>query len=181
MRLLAYGSQRYERGTQKLWKDIARGGMFITSPPCEDAPAIWLQGYDAIYIDLHGEPGEPYLYGDDGAKALSLHTVRKAELDGPVIFLTTCYLPQTGFIEAFLDAGARAVIGGAGANWGGRIWPHGAQLLGRHFLELYAKDLPAEYALKCAKHRLRWDIAQRVLHPKATRDALEFQIWRENG
>lgn len=183
MRLLAYSSQRYERGTKKLWQGIADGGMFITSPPCQepDIPAIWLSGYDAIYIDLHGEPGETYLYGDDGAKALSLHTVRKSWVQGAVVFLTTCYLPETGFVEAFLDAGASAVIGGAGSNWGGRRWPHGAQHLGRLFLELYAKELPAEYALKCAKHRLRWDVWQRVLHPKATRDALGFQIWRRNA
>jgi len=180
MQLLAYGMQTHERVTKHIWESVATGGMLITSPPCAEpyAPPIWFRGHDAIYIDLHGEEGDKHLYGDDGTKALSLHTVRKAKLGDAVVFMTTCYLPETGFIQAFLDAGAVAVIGGPGKNWGGRLWPQGAQRLAQYFLELYAKDLPVEYALKCAKHRLRWDVAQRALHPKATMDALEFQVWR---
>ena len=183
MRLLAYGMQTHERITARLWHQLTNSGMCITSPPCgEPVPYSWLEGYDAIYIDLHGEPSDVFLMGDSATgqmvKALNLLTVRRADIGGAVVFLTTCYLPETGFIDAFLDAGASAVIGGAGENWGGRLWPQGAQRLGLYFLELYAKDVPVEYCLKCAKHRLRWDVAQRVMHPKATMDALEFKLWR---
>lgn len=188
MQLLAYGMQTHERVTSRIWKSVATGGLSITSPPYAEptVPPIWFRGYDAIYIDLHGEPGDVFLMGDTATgrmtKALSLHTVRRAKLGGAVVFLTSCYLPQTGFIDAFLDAGASAVIGGKGKNWGSRRRPHGAQLLGLYFLELFAKgDMPTEYTLKCAKHRLRWNVWERIAYPKATRDALEFRIWRRHG
>lgn len=180
MQLLAYSDQRYKRITKKLWDSVASGGLLITSPPEEEPniPTLWLTGYDAIYIDLHADVGIDVLYGDD-TRALSLATVRGSWVDGAVVFLTSCYLPETDFIDAFLDAGAKAVIGGSGENWGGRIWAQGAQLLGRYFLELYAKKLPVEFCLKCAKHRLRWNLWQRVRYAKASLDALDFQIWRK--
>jgi len=184
MQLLAYGDRRYERVTKRIFDSTATGGLLIASPPCQEprvAP-IWFMGHDAIYLDLHGAIEVDYLYGDKGTRALSLATVRKSWVDGAVVFLTSCWLPDTGFVDAFLDAGASAVIGGPGANWGGRYWPQGAQLLALYFLELYAKgDIPIEYALKVAKHRLRWDIWQRVRYPIATRDALKFRVWRRNG
>ena len=184
MQLLAYGMRTHERVTKRIWESVATGGLLIASPPCAEPsiPPTWLEGHNAIYIDLHGEPSDVFLMGDTATgpmtRALSLHTVRRAELGGAVVFLTSCYLPQTGFIDAFLQAGASAVIGGSGQNWGGRLWPQGAQRLGLYFLELYAKDVPTEYCLKCAKHRLRWDVAQRIMHTKATMDALEFKLWR---
>ena len=162
---------------------VGATAVVLTSPPlfAADVTPAMLEGYDVIYVDLHGQPQSVYLYsGADGPgeqwAALSAKTVCKADLTGTVVIATTCYLPQTHFVEAFLDAGAKTVIGGDGQNWGTRRRLSGAQLLARRIIaELREGDTPMK-ALKTAKRKLRkspW----RLLDWAGTRDALEFQIY----
>lgn len=178
MRILAYCDATWERATRKA---VGKKAMVLTSPPiyAADFNPAWLEGLDLLYLDLHGIPGSVYLWsGPKGHRsaALSLKTIMAADLRGTVVFLTTCYLPETHFLRAFLDAGAKAVIGGAGENWGTSRGLSGAQRLAKWLIRFLRRGKSPEEALRLAKRALRW---LPTLHLKARRDALEFQIWTQ--
>lgn len=143
-----------------------------------------LEGYDLIYIDLHGQPGSVYLYCGESqlAAAINLDCVREADLRGTAVFMTTCYGPETPFVEGFLAAGATAVAAGRGENWGTRTSLTGAQLLGKFFLEEYEQSGDAKGALEQAKKLMRLNL-KNYIHPeywKAARDAFEFQVFEKD-
>ena len=177
MRVFAYVDQRYQYATRAV---VGNEATLLTSPPvfAADFNSIWLNGQDFIYIDLHGQPYGVYLYSGPGqlSGALGLATVRHARLSGAVVFATTCYLPRSHFLEAFLTAGARAVIAGAGVNWGTRGRLSGAQLLARSVLRQIESGLPVEAALAEAKRRLRLS-PRRLWEREATEDALAFRLF----
>ena len=180
MRIFAYCDRRYERPTRKLFDRYADDGLMRTSPPVTVAmfQPEWLEGQEVIYLDLHGLPGARYLYAG-GEYALAVDAVRGAHLDGAVVFATSCNMPETPFLRAFLDAGASAVITGEGENWGGRWKLTGAGKLAWEFLYRYSTaPLFASEALDRAKDALASYRYHRIFHRKATRDALEFRVWR---
>lgn len=176
LKILAYCDQRYEQATRRV---VGEGAMIVTSPPAF-AGDVELEGYDLIYLDLHGQPGSVYLYSgpETDRAALSVWAVRAANLDGAIIFATTCYLPQTPFVRAFLDAGASAVIGGDGENWGTSERLSGAQVLALLTLRALVAGRELDDALKKAKRKLHFSLLRRLWDRKATADALQFQIWR---
>jgi len=164
---------------------VGHAADVITSPPV-DAMTFnpsWLMGYDVLYIDLYGEPGDSSLYrkvGDRMEPALDVATVRETDLCGAVVIATACYLPQTPFLDAFLAAGARGVIGGAGYNWGDDDQPIGAQKLAKHVIaRLEWGDTPEE-ALKRAKGSLSMSL-ERLFWREATEDALQFALYEREG
>lgn len=177
MRILAYTDQRYAVATRQV---VGVGATILTSPPlyAADVSASMLQGYDLIYIDLHGDPGSVYLYSGKPAlqAALKLDTVLGSNLTGCVVLATTCYLPQTKFIEAFLNAGARAVIAGDGENYGDRTRLSGAQVLAHKFIECYTGN--AGTALEWAKQSMQSSLWARFFQRKATADALQFRLFQ---
>ena len=177
--VFAYVDQRYQMATRKV---VGEAATLLTSPPvfAGDFNPEWLAGNQFIYLDLHGQPGSVYLYSgpDELWAALALNTVRNARLGGAVIFATSCYLTESPFLPIFLQAGARAVIAGAGANWGTRGRVSGAQLLAMIVLKLLRSGLPVERALPEAKRRLglSW---HRVRDRQATEDALKFELFKK--
>jgi len=178
MNILAYCDRHYEQVTRKLFERYATDGMMLTCPPvtAREFQPEWLRGHDVIYLDLHGVPDEPRLWGDEGEYALGIEHIRN--VDGAAVFATTCYWPETPFPRAFYDAGAKVVIGGPGRNWGSEgwwPWPVGAQRLAMWFME-YLQTASPDEALEMAKRRLARGWCQRLLHWKATQDALEFTI-----
>jgi len=180
MRIMAYTDRRYLRGTLLV---VGRDAEVLSSPPwrAQDVSPGMLWGYDVIYIDLHGFQGKDQLYSLEGGAALSGETVRAADLRGTVVVATTCHLPETGLIDAFLDAGATAVVGGAGDNRGaprGALWLAGAQLLARFTIERLQQGWPVESALVMAKHCVRLS-PWRLLGWRAALDALEFRCFRK--
>ena len=180
MRIFAYCDRRYERPTRKLFDRYADDGLMRTSPPVTVATfdSAWLESREVIYLDLHGLPGARYLYAG-GEYALAVDAVRGAHLDGAVVFATSCYMPETPFLRAFLDAGASAVITGEGQNWGGRWKLTGAAKLAWEFLrQMENTDSSIEYWLGRAQDWLASYRYHRWFHRKATRDALAFRVWR---
>lgn len=75
---------------------------------------------DLVYIRLHGLPDQSYLYGDPNWEtALGFEQVRDAPPElftGSLVFLEGCFGGRIS--SAFLDAGARAVVGSKITTWG---------------------------------------------------------------
>lgn len=179
MRIYAYCGREFEVATRRV---VGDGAMVMTSPPvyAHSFQAKWLAGRDFVYLDLHGRPSSWYLWTGprQSLAALGLESVKEAKLDGAIVFATTCYLPQTHFIQAFLGAGASAVIAGEGENFGTSRRVTGAQLLARFTLRSLRRGLGVEAALEEAKRQMSRDLVARLLDGGATADALQFKIWR---
>lgn len=179
MRVLAYCDQRYLAATRKV---VGRGAKIVSSPPlsAHDVGPGFLEGYDVIYLDLHGEPGSGYLYSYASyhpLAALSFQTVQRAKLEGVVVVATTCHLPETPFAYAFQDAGA-VLVGGSGRNWGTRRRLSGAQVLAKHIIDGLRRGYRVEKALELAKRKLRYSL-RRLYDRKSTMDALAFRQLEE--
>lgn len=182
MNVFAYCDKRYVEAT---YQTVGWTADVITSPPVfvSSFQPEWLEEADFIYIDLHGQIGSVYLYSGPQQQwaALSLEAVRQAKLqNGPTVFFTTCYLPQTQFVTAFLEAGAKVVIGGDGENFGGKRRISGAQVLAQCYIQamIETPDAPAETLLERAKSRFGKQVLQVFLNPTDTKDALEFKLWK---
>jgi len=174
MRTLAYCAESYREATRR-----AAGVEPLTCPPLEASvfDARWLDGHDLLYFDLHGKPDADYWQGDGGLTALWAAQVRAADLRGAVVFATSCYLEADGLmVVAFLDAGARCVIGGGGRNYGGRRTVLGAALLGLWLRRGLQWGLGLERALELARRRVALAAAM-GRNRAAARDALEFRVY----
>lgn len=186
MRIFAYCCKSFEEATRK-----AAGVIPVTSPPviAYVFEPQWLENRDFIWFDLHGAPGLPHWYGDDGLMALTAETLRCADLGGAVVFATNCHLADEGSptLDALLEAGARYVIGGDGKNWGSdERTLFGANLLGMWVRWLLATGADPVWALRIAKGRLRLQLAAekalgRESHAEAARDTLGFRAYYRRG
>jgi len=182
VRILAYCDWRYLAATRRVVGE-GKETMIVSSPPLFASHILpeFLEGYDLLYLDLHGLPQSGFLYTQTynkaGDFALNFQTVRRADLDGTVVVATTCYLPETPFVNAFLHAGAAAVIGGSGANYGSRRRLSGAQALAKHVIRNLQRDVAPAAALGRAKKRLRRDKRRMILERTATKDALAFKLF----
>ncbi len=173
MRVLAYCAQSFEHSVKR-----AAGVKPLLSPPVtmDTFNPTWLEGYNLVYVKLHGLPNQPFWYGaistEISCTALSADQVRQANLTDTIVFVANCYLPESPMLQALLDAGAKAVIGGPGQNYGRPHSVDGADLLGLFFRYFLTWGLPTSTALRAAKLRLRYKRKD-----KATKDTLAFQIW----
>lgn len=178
MRVFAYCAQSFVEATR-----AAAGVEPLTCPPIsvKDFTAGKLEGYDLLYFDLHGAPGEPFWFGDNKIYALSAVQVLQNDLRGPpddpgqgcVVFAANCYLADedSPMMEALLDAGAQYVIGGDGKNWGPkRGWLYGAPLLGLWLRRWMRIGLSPLRALGLAKKSVR-------LRGIAAADTVKFRAY----
>ena len=112
-----------------------------------------------LYIRLHGVQGQPYLYGDDWTTALSAEQIGGVSLPRSLVFLEGCYGLQ--FAEAFLTAGALAVIGCDEPTFGRRWFPGPSSIIGRKWLLSVRAGKSAGEALSLAigRRAAQWKIA----------------------
>lgn len=181
METFAYCCQSFYEATKR-----AAGVEPLTCPPAsaEDFEPALLENRDFLYFDLHGAPGEPFWYGDDGIVALMADQIVQVPLNGAIVFAINCYLADedSPMMDALLNAGALYVIGGNGKNWGSKRRLYNASLLGwwvRRMMELGVHPLGA---LTIAKRRLQLELAaHRVMQAKdleeAARDTLNFRAY----
>ena len=101
---------------------------------------------------------QPFLYGDPGLPtALSAAQIRETKLDNQLVFLEGCY--GTQIADAFLDAGAKAVVGNSGITWGRRFFLGPAQVVGKAWLKAFEKGESPNAALTTALQELnkKWN------------------------
>jgi hypothetical protein len=181
MYVVAYCSAPYEESTRQ-----AAGVQPACCPPLSadnGGLSRLLQEMavaEFVYLDLHGFEGDrTTLYGGGDCQwtpALRVDQVRGLRLDrSVVVFATSCYFPDSEFLEAFLNAGARAVIAGRGQNFAARRAVKGAALLGLWLRRGLSWGLSPGAALALAKTRSRLQFGPGAA--TSIRDALEFELW----
>jgi len=116
---------------------LATGTIPITSPPLT-AETINLKDLkaDIIYIRLHGLEGQPYLYGSPRWEtSISGKQVESAPeiFSGSIVYLEGCY--GTTMADAFLNAGARAVVGDKDVSWGRKYRLGPSSKIGKYWLK----------------------------------------------
>lgn len=182
MKVFAFTDKRYEVATHGV---VGYEAFVFTSGPwyARDVFPQLLAGYGFMYFDLHGQPGSVYLYSGPAAELAALHvdTVRAAQLGGAVVFVTSCYLPQTPFLQAFMSAGASAVIAGEGENFGQLTRLSGAQVLAKRLLELLQAGTALTDALAQSKNELRQNVIANLTDRRATQDTLAFALYQPQG
>jgi len=173
MRVFAYSLASTERS----WARVA-GIQPATSPPTNALSFRpgWLEYRDLLMFKLHGRPGSATWMGDGFTTALTVEGLHGVDLMGAVVFASNCYLPESPFLGALLGAGASAVIGGSGVNYGGVGTMAGADILGLYVRNALERGLSPSAALSWAKIRLtlKWRTA-------AVADTLGFELYTPNG
>lgn len=174
MRVFAYCAASLANAT--------RAGAGVSPVTCP--PAAWwsfrgrlLEGRDLVWLGLHGRAETAALFGDEGREALLAGQLAAVDLGGAVVFTTACSLGDEGhpMTLSLLEAGARCVVAGAGANYQGARQQVGAGLLGQWLRRGLEVGLGARQALALARGRvLLAAVAGR--NRSAAVDALTFRM-----
>lgn len=196
MNVWAYCCQSFVR-TARQASDVEP----LTCPPMRavDFDPLWLAGpepdthWNVIYFDLHGEPGVPMWFGDDGEIALTAEQVHSVNLRGAVVFAVNCHLADddSPMLDALLAAGASYVVGGPGPNYGGQRVQMGAPLLGQWFIRYLKLGFDVLDALRIAKINVRLQQVSATLQNSITggaqgvidaaEDTMEFRAFYRPG
>lgn len=109
----------------------------VTCPPVDYKSINLGELFDAwiVYIRMHGQDGANALFGDDGKGnyPMALISSQINDLDGQIIYLEGCNADDMA--NAFLQAGASAVVGDKDSSYG-RRWRIGpSSLIGMRWLD----------------------------------------------
>jgi len=182
MQIFAYCTRRARVAVARALRVIP-----LTAPPLLAStfePRV-LENAALLYFRLHEiQPSPTTWFGETLAgelvPALHISHLRGLDLDGAVVVIGNCYGKHSLFVQAFYDAGARAVIAGAGHNYAGAQHVLGTDLLVRWIRAGLQSGIPIAIALQIAKWRLHLTRERRgktkrgIVKPNA--DALEFDI-----
>lgn len=175
MRVFAYCVESARKAVQQ-----ATGVKPLTSPPLTAGQfnVRWLSGYDLLYFRLHGLSVMPDIWlNDERQAALYKATVARASLGGAIVVVANCFgAQQRGFMQAFYQAGASAVIAGPGENVAAANRVVGTDLLVKWLISGIKVGLPLGYALLGAKTRLAT-----TMFRASDRDAMAFRIIENEG
>lgn len=130
MNVLALAAREFQIGT------ALAAGVWPVAFPLRRAGAFdarILEGRDLIYVCLHGLRNQPYLYGDSYETAISADQIRSVDLGGAVVYMAGCF-GDGPVADAFLEAGASAIVGDSDTTWAGTWLPLGSNRLGRLFV-----------------------------------------------
>ena len=122
MNVWSYCAADWRRATK------AAGGVTpLLSPPESDETIDLTKATtaDMVYLNLHGFPEQPYLYGQKdgviGPTALSADHIAKHDWSNVVVFAEVCFSAADGggeIAKAFLKRGAKAFVGSTTEAYG---------------------------------------------------------------
>jgi hypothetical protein len=110
-----------------------------------------LERAQVLYLCVHGREGDPFLYGDRDVPVLTLDLVGATDLTGALVYMAGCW-GAGQWSDAFLAAGAAAVVADSNEAWAGKFLPVGSQALGRLWLKHLRLGYCAGRALQMAKY-----------------------------
>lgn len=176
MKVFAYCSLAYVEATRR-----AAGVEPFTCPPvtAETIDLSWLEGNDLLFINLHSLPDAHALLGNRNGPPVALRASQLEELDlgGAVVFSEVCFMgdEQHPMRQAFLNAGASAVIAGPGKNFGSVTTKlKGADLLGLWVRRGLKRGWTPARALRVARGRVR---LAALRGSSSAKDALGFRLF----
>ena len=176
MRVFAYCAANYVDATRR-----AAGVEPLACPPvtAENIDPKLFEDNDFIYINLHSVPQVGVLTGtvDGPPVALRAQQMDNVHLGGAIVFAEACFLGDEmhPMRQAFLDAGASAVIAGPGKNYGGKTMAlKGADVLGFWI----RRGLEAGIGLNLAFWLARAAVRHKAHKSASAKDALGFRIFR---
>jgi hypothetical protein len=123
-----------------------------------------------LYLKLHGFEGQPYLYGDDYATALTCDQIASLDLSNTVVFSACCFFLDSPWPDAFQAANVKALVAGHGQNYARAFEVAGADHLGRLFRLFTTTRMHPTKALKLARACLAG------AREPATQDARDFEL-----
>jgi hypothetical protein len=170
MKIFAFCSASFAPSVRR-----AAGVEPVTCPPLtlDLLPPHFLDGYDFYYFKLHGLKDQPYWYGDNWVTAIDVEHISKAKMNGSIVFVANCFLPESQMLWSLLKAGCRWVVGGAGKNYARPNTVDGADTLGKAFRQALSWGMTPKGAFRLAKVR-----AALIQDAKIRRDTLGFQLWQ---
>lgn len=177
MRVWAYCAAGYAESVRR-----AAGVEPVVCPPttAETLDLRVLENRDLIFLKLHSLPDAHALLGSPQGPPVALRSEQLrawgVDLGGAVVFAAVCYMGDAShpMRQAFLEAGASAVIAGPGQNYGsvtGEL--KGVDLLGVWVRRWLRVGFGVSAAIGLARQRVR--LAAR--RSEAARDALEFDVF----
>jgi len=154
------------------WKTtrMASGVDPVVCPPyeqnnIEDELARASATAELVFLNLHGFPNQPHLYGQlngvMGPTALTADNVAKFDWTGVMVFMEVCFSAADGgnkVARAFYEAGALAVIGSTTEAYGRvkpTLWDGEADRLSYFFRKAYEKTANPRHSLAIAKRYLK--------------------------
>jgi len=152
---------------------IGPRGTLITCPPTTPATLNpQALEVDLLFLNLHGFPQQPYLYGDRWLTALSSANLATLNLSQSVVVVSACFFPSSPIHKRLLSlplGPPRLLIAGSGPNYTNPSYLSGPALLTLHLRRLLSLHVPPRLALSLSKGLLR-------LHPPtlAALDTLAF-------
>jgi len=169
MNVYAYCANSFKKSVKKM-----AGIEPDTCPPFTDDTfgEDRLINADLIYFKLHGLPEQAYWYGDNMITALSLEKLRQFNLRNKIIFVSNCHLMESPMFQGLNEAGALAVIGGSGINYGGIDKLVASDILGLYFRIGLQLGMKIKTAFEFSKTALKF-----YARSKGVEDAMAFELY----
>lgn len=163
MRILIWTVEEFEARARKIAGKEAVVNIY------QESPTSW----DMVFIFLHpASDGSGLVDGSGKIRVLPQSIGTRRDLQGAVVFLGACYgLENAKLLEAFRDAGAKAIIAAPGINYGGGF--AGADVLALALRLALQAGLPVRAAFAAARGYTA--LAGRA-GAQEVRDALEYQL-----
>lgn len=183
MKTVVYCAETYEQASRKA---AGRNAIIFTCPPHHehnlDAIRAAMQAADLILFNLHGLPdGAAWLAHRSGPPvAIRANQLASFDLSGAVIFVESCYTgdPDNPMHQALEKTGCRAIIAGAGENFGGSVemaaadWLFWALRQAMQIVEFTDYKLNIKRIIEFARSAFEMS---RDFH---NRDTAQFEVWQ---
>ncbi len=182
MKVVAYCAQTWEVATTKVLDVVVGEKKLYTSPPLDYANINMKEMEDCsiIVFNLHGMPRVPTWSGE-GPNGMTL-AIRDYMFDGldlskVIVIAENCFGEDPNTPEedspmttAIMKAEAKAIVGGAGLNYGGSYTPMGSDIIAKHTIKGLQRGWTVSRSLMVAKFWMLLDFSQ------AGKDAKRFTI-----
>lgn len=170
MKTIAITVKSFARTARKIVgedADVLPAGGILLWPD----PAI----YDMVLLFLHPRADGLAWVDDAGLDVLTVAEVERLPLAGSVVFVGACYGSEnTALLDALWKAGAKAVIHGAGVNYGGSDNAlAGADVLASGLINALRMGMPLQLAWAIAR---KLALIASIRHVPGAEDALEYQM-----
>jgi len=182
VKIVAYCAQTWEIATTKTLDVVVGEKKLYTSPPLDYSNINMKEMEDCsiLVFNLHGMPRNPMWFGS-GPNGMTLairdDMFNGLDLSKAIVIAENCFgedpdTPEedSPMTTAIVKAGAKAIVGGTGLNYGGSYTSIGSDIIAKWTIWGLQKGWTVKWSLMVAKLRMLLDLSL------AARDAKRFTI-----